>query len=435
MSLDVNWPAFPKSINEKVWQKKKGIITVKKTGISEKIGEAEEAFKKLRPYLYARNGIDIDTREDAEKASKAMFEDAKNIIAFMKTMDEFAKHCEAKAVEFHKSKLIPKAVGDFLEEMAGDGRKLGADVKKHCDAARKEVEEVVDALSEDKNSLNAKERIEEVYNLIDDWDKHYAGEMKALEEMEKELTLLGKEVDHRLGGKGDSPIEELKEPLVRIRDGAQKVQDVMLGKKAYAALKVIKEVRGVIKKIKNDKVFFKETGDPFETRANKFLEQREKLNTVSSSIIGEAAISVSLVESGEKDEDGVIKEVAKFADIFYDNSSPNSVTKTRELIDDIAEKSKEIISGLKKEPMEKEALRALRQKADDSVVKIENSLFALMGALKTSARLTRGRFQNNPMIGTPLKKMALDVDGLKKDSKKKQDVYEQLVPLVENALG
>lgn len=49
MSIDAFWPLFPKSIDEKVWQKKKGLLVVKKTGVSELISAAEKAFGALKP--------------------------------------------------------------------------------------------------------------------------------------------------------------------------------------------------------------------------------------------------------------------------------------------------------------------------------------------------------------------------------------------------
>jgi len=430
MSLDGYWPMFPKSINEKVWQKKKGILAVKKTGISEKIAEAEAAFDNLKPALYSRIAVDIETPEGAEKAAKAINGDKGNVKAFVKSMNDFAAHCASKAAEFKKNKLVPKAVGEFLEEMAGDARKCGADVLKHVEAAAKEVDDAVNALSEDKNIPVAKECIETAYQLIDEWDELFPGKMKELEEMEKELNLLNKEMDSRLEGKVDQPADELKEPLKRIRDDAQKVQDVMLGKKAYAALKVVKQVRGITKTIKNDQQFNKDFADPFEARANKFIEQREKLNVVSANLIGDAGLSFSLLQDGLKDEEGVMKEVAKFAEIFYGESSPNSVEKTREHVEDIAGKAKEIINGLRQQPIDKDALRTLKQKGDDSVVKVDNSIFALRGALKTSARLARGRFEKHPMIGNSLKKMAIDVDTLQKASIKNKEVYERLASRV-----
>lgn len=95
---------------------------------------------------------------------------------------------------------------------------------------------------------------------------------------------------------------------------------------------------------------------------------------------------------------------------------------------------KEIIASLKLEPKEPEVLRSLKQKTDDAIIKVENSIFALNGSLKIAARLTRGRFEKHPVIGNALKKMLLDVESLKKDSTKNIEVYKKTLPILEKLI-
>ncbi len=434
MSIDGYWPLFPKNINEKVWQKKKGLLAIKKTGISEEIDKAEKSYETLKPRFYNRIAIDIDTPEGADEALKGVEGDAKNVKAFVKAMEEFATFCDKKEKEFKASKLISKSVAEFVGEMAADARKLSEDVVKHVETAKQEIQEALNAFNEGGNVPEASEKIQSVLLLIDGWDKVFTGKMRELTDMERELGMLEKEMDDRLEGRIASPAAELKEPFKRIRDESQRMQDDMLGKKAYAILKVVKEVRNITKTIKNDKDFIKNVSDPFERRAAKFLEEREKLNLLSSNLIGDAGIGFSTLQDGLKDEAAVVRELDKFAQIFYDKSSPNSVEKTREYITGINSYAKDIARSLKTVPVDKEGLRRLKQLIDDMVLKLETSTTALRGAVKTSAKLTRGRFAKNPMIGSTMRKMAEDVNDIVKDSKQPIEAHGKLAPLIERAL-
>jgi hypothetical protein len=436
MSLDENWPTLPKNIDEKVWQKKKGIAKAKETGVSEQIKLVEAAEKKVKPFLYARASIDLSTLTAAEKASNAIFADTNNVKAYLKALNTFAEHCNDKAAEFKKSILVPKAVREFLEELAGDAAKHAEKIQAHVTKAAEEVEEAKNELGESKNVPLATEKIETLGTAFDQWEKAYPISIKRLGEMEEELTRLNKEMDLRLEGKVDKPTADLKEDLKGLRDEAQKMQDEMLGKKAYVILKAVKEIRGLTKTIKNDKQFSKNVADKFELRANKFLEQREKLNVQSSNVIADAGLSYSLLQDGLKDEEGVMKEVEKFAEMFYSDTNPNSVEKTREHIDTIGSLSKEILVHLKQQPEDVDGLRRLKAKCDNAVVMMETGAYSLKATIKTSARLTRGRFEKHPMIGNALKKMAVDVESIQRDGKKSKELYEtKIVPVVEKVLS
>lgn len=372
----------------------------------------------------------METIAGAEKAANAIFADTKNIKNFVSAMEGIAKNFEEKAKDFKSN----KSAAGHLTEMAEACRKLSADVVKHVETAAAEVEDAKNELSKDKNVLVIREKAEEVDKLVKDWDKVYATRMRQLDEMAKELGLLTEEMDARLEGKVDQPAKDLQGDFERIRDDAQKTQDEMLGKKAYAVLKVVKEVRGLIKTVKNDKEFIKDVVVPFEKQANKFLEQRELLNVVSSNILGDAGVSFSLLKDGLKDELAVMKEVEKFAEIFYDDSSPNSVAKTQEQVDEIKELAKKLGELLKSPPVDPETVRLLQQQINDLIVKLDTAVVALNGALKTSSRLTRGRFEKHPMIGNGLRRMTDDVKKVERDGETAKKLYAKFDEILKRLL-
>lgn len=436
MSIDGYWPIFPKTINEKAWQKKKGIIKVKKTGISEEIAKAEKAYETLKPSKYSRISLALDTEEEAKESLEIMEGDEKTVNKFVEETKAFISFCNKKAKEFKASTFIPKAVGEYVEEMAADASTLMHAVLLHCKTARKDVERIIDSYHEDDNKPVAIELIDKCSEYFERWDRLFPGKMTELENAAKEVNLLERELEGRLSGSINKPAEDLKAAYQEVTMQIQELQDELLGGRSVSVelLRISKQADAAAKKIRGDKDFVKDYAIPYDKKFVKFLNEREEFNKLSSIAKQDASTSTSMLEKGLKNLQAVKVELTKFLEIYYEETSPSCVNKSREHIDSINTLAKEVAKLLANKPVNKDLLRDVYPQLADSVVKANSGIETLERTYKLAGKFTQGQFQDVPEVSRAMKRMEADLKKLQKEVDPKQKAFNKLKPLAENAL-
>ena len=145
MSLYEFWLSYPKILQEKDWNKHKGVLTKilkGKTGISELLKKAETAFDRINPAYWSETTVDTTSKAGCAKALKGLSaEYSRSVKPCTDALREVSELAEKTSKEFQKNKLVPRSSRQHLDKIANAAQELSDNIRRFINKAKTQIDD------------------------------------------------------------------------------------------------------------------------------------------------------------------------------------------------------------------------------------------------------------------------------------------------------
>jgi hypothetical protein len=144
MSLYKYWLKYPQILEEKDWNKHKGIlakVVKRETGITDKLKAARKAFEQINPAYWSDVTVETGSKASCAKALKELAtEFSRSVKPCTDALRDVNVLATKTARDFQKNKLVPRSSRQHVESIADAAQELIDEIRSFIMAAKTEIE-------------------------------------------------------------------------------------------------------------------------------------------------------------------------------------------------------------------------------------------------------------------------------------------------------